>query len=135
MNTTSTTVPTITLNNGVAMPQLGFGVFQVSDEETTAAVTTALEDRIPQHRHGRDLRKRGGRRTRHRESGIARDELFITTKLWNSDQGAKDPRRLDRPASRSSASTTSTSTSFTGPAPSPTATSRRGPRSRSSSGG
>ena len=37
------TIPTITLNNGVAMPQLGFGVFQVPDDETEAAVTAALE--------------------------------------------------------------------------------------------
>lgn len=37
------TVPTVTLNNGVTIPQLGFGVFQVPDEETTAAVSTALE--------------------------------------------------------------------------------------------
>nr|WP_256095614.1 hypothetical protein [Streptomyces sp. EN23] len=37
------TAPTVTLNNGVTIPQLGFGVFQVPDEETTAAVSTALE--------------------------------------------------------------------------------------------
>ena len=36
-------VPTLTLNNGVKMPALGFGVFQTPPEETTAAVTTALE--------------------------------------------------------------------------------------------
>lgn len=37
------TVPNITLNNGVTMPQIGFGVFQVPDDETTAAVTAALD--------------------------------------------------------------------------------------------
>lgn len=37
------TVPTVTLNNGVTIPQLGFGVFQVPDDETTAAVSAALE--------------------------------------------------------------------------------------------
>ena len=38
-----TEIPTITLNNGVVMPQLGFGVFQVPDAETTAAVRAALQ--------------------------------------------------------------------------------------------
>ncbi len=38
-----TAIPNVTLNNGVVMPQLGFGVFQVPDEETTAAVASALE--------------------------------------------------------------------------------------------
>ena len=37
-----TSIPTVTLNNGVDMPQLGFGVFQVPDDETTAAVSAAL---------------------------------------------------------------------------------------------
>jgi diketogulonate reductase-like aldo/keto reductase len=36
-------VPSITLNNGAAMPQLGFGVWQVPDDEVTSAVATALE--------------------------------------------------------------------------------------------
>ncbi len=36
-----TAIPTITLNNGVEMPQVGFGVFQVPNEETTAAVSAA----------------------------------------------------------------------------------------------
>jgi 2,5-diketo-D-gluconate reductase A len=36
------TIPTIKLNNGIEMPQIGFGVFQVPDDETTTAVTAAL---------------------------------------------------------------------------------------------
>jgi 2,5-diketo-D-gluconate reductase A len=42
--TTTTTQPTLTLNNGIAMPVLGLGVFQSSPEETTAAVEAAIAD-------------------------------------------------------------------------------------------
>ncbi|MGW8379847.1 aldo/keto reductase [Streptomyces sp. ODS28] len=81
------TIPNVTLNNGVAMPQLGFGVFQVPDEETTAAVASALEagyrsiDTATVYGNERGV----GRALA--ESGVARDELFVTTKLWNDDQG------------------------------------------------
>ncbi|CAM5228480.1 oxidoreductase [Streptomyces spiroverticillatus] len=80
-------IPTVTLNNGIPMPQLGFGVFQVPDEETTAAVGTALAagyrsiDTAAVYGNERGV----GRALA--ESGIARDELFVTTKLWNADQG------------------------------------------------
>ncbi|GLY68068.1 aldo/keto reductase [Amycolatopsis taiwanensis] len=80
-------IPTFTLNNGVSMPQLGFGVFQIPDEETTAAVATALEagyrsiDTAAVYGNERGV----GRAIA--DSGIPRSELFITTKLWNDDQG------------------------------------------------
>ncbi|MFI0977301.1 aldo/keto reductase [Streptomyces sp. NPDC021093] len=80
-------VPTVTLNNGVTMPQLGFGVFQVPDEETTAAVGAAL---AAGYRSIDTAAVYGNERGVGRAiaaSGIARDELFITTKLWNADQG------------------------------------------------
>ncbi|MFJ9037044.1 aldo/keto reductase [Streptomyces sp. NPDC102406] len=81
------TIPTATLNNGVTMPRLGFGVFQIPDEETTAAVATALDagcrsiDTAAVYGNERGV----GRALA--DSGIARDELFVTTKLWNADQG------------------------------------------------
>lgn len=50
----TTSIPEITLNNGVRMPQLGFGVFQVSDDDTTAAVSHALAAGY-RHRHRRHL--------------------------------------------------------------------------------
>lgn len=77
-------VPSLTLNNGVAMPQLGFGVWQIPDEEATAAVSTALEAgyRSIDTAAVYDNEKGTGRALA--ASGIPRDELFVTTKLWNS---------------------------------------------------
>ncbi|MDT0423885.1 aldo/keto reductase [Streptomyces evansiae] len=83
----STFSPTVTLNNGVVMPQLGFGVFQVPDAETTAAVASALEagyrsvDTAAVYGNERGV----GRALA--SSGVPREELFVTTKLWNDDQG------------------------------------------------
>lgn len=77
----------ITLNNGVPMPQLGFGVFQVPEEETARAVTTALE---AGYRSVDTATAYGNERAVGRAlaaSGLPREELFVTTKLWNSDQG------------------------------------------------
>lgn len=83
------TVPLLALNDGNSIPQLGFGVFKVDPDETERIVSDALE---VGYRHidtaavygnevgvGRAIEK----------SGIPRDELFITTKLWNSDQGTR----------------------------------------------
>jgi 2,5-diketo-D-gluconate reductase A len=81
------TVPSITLDNGVEIPQLGLGVWQVEDEIVTDVVTTAFE---AGYRHVDTAAIYGN------ETGVGRaiaaadlprDELFITTKLWNSDQG------------------------------------------------
>ncbi|MGC9436750.1 aldo/keto reductase [Streptomyces sp. WG5] len=82
-----TAIPNVTLNNGVVMPQLGFGVFQVPDEETTAAVAGALEagyrsiDTAAVYGNERGVGKALT------ASGLSREDLFITTKLWNDDQG------------------------------------------------
>jgi 2,5-diketo-D-gluconate reductase A len=81
------TVPHVRLNNGVSMPQLGFGVFQVPNDETEAAVLTALEVGY----RGIDTAKVYGNEegvgAALAKSGIPRNELFVTTKLWNSDHG------------------------------------------------
>ncbi|MEU6391001.1 aldo/keto reductase [Streptomyces sp. NPDC046939] len=81
------TLPTVTLNNGVTMPQLGFGVFQVPDDETTAAVATALEAGYRSIDTAAIYGNERGVGRALAESGIAREELFVTTKLWNADQG------------------------------------------------
>ncbi|WP_433174455.1 aldo/keto reductase [Actinoallomurus sp. CA-150999] len=83
MNTTAS----LTLNNGVVMPALGFGVFQSSPDETAAAVETALQtgyrhiDTAAAYRNEREVGE-GIRR-----SGLDRSEVFIETKVWVSDYG------------------------------------------------
>ena len=79
----------VTLNTGNSIPQLGLGVFKVDDEECERVVSEALE---VGYRHidtamiYRNEKAVGAAITR---SGIPRDELFVTTKLWNSDQGGE----------------------------------------------
>ncbi|GAA4550060.1 aldo/keto reductase [Amycolatopsis samaneae] len=82
-----TSVPTVKLNNDVEMPQLGFGVFQVPDAETTAAVKAALEAGYRSIDTAAIYGNEAGVGKAITESGIPRDELFVTTKLWNADQG------------------------------------------------
>ncbi len=81
------TIPTVKLNNGVEMPQIGFGVFQVPDAETTAAVTAALEAGYRSIDTAAAYQNEAGVGQALASSGIAREDLFITTKLWNADQG------------------------------------------------
>ncbi|MFC9693462.1 aldo/keto reductase [Kribbella sp. NPDC056951] len=80
-------IPTVKLNNGVEMPQLGYGVFQVPNDETTAAVTAALEAGYRSIDTATAYQNEAGVGKALVASGIDRDELFITTKLWNADQG------------------------------------------------
>ena len=81
-------VPDVTLNNGVRMPQLGFGVFQVGNDEARAAVTTALECGYRSIDTAALYGNEHGVGVAVSASGIPREELFVTTKLWNADQGA-----------------------------------------------
>ncbi|MGW2823692.1 aldo/keto reductase [Streptomyces sp. NPDC001443] len=81
------TVPTVTLNNGVEIPQLGFGVFQVPDDATAAAVTAALETGYRSIDTAAVYGNEAGVGRALAASGLPRDELFVTTKLWNADQG------------------------------------------------
>ncbi len=82
-----TTIPTINLNDGNAIPQLGFGVWQVPDDETTPAVLEAIKAgyRLIDTAQGYDNEEAVGKAIR--DSGIPRDQLFITSKLRN---GAHD---------------------------------------------
>lgn len=82
-----TSIPTITLNNGVQMPQLGFGVFQIPDMETTAAVAAALAAGYRSIDTAAVYGNEAGTGRALAESGIARHELFITSKLWIDDLG------------------------------------------------
>src|SRR3954465_2266297 len=86
------TVRSVTLNNGVEMPILGFGVYQIPPEETEEAVATALD---VGYRHLDTAASYGneeavGRAVR--GSGVPRDEIFITTKLWIQEPGEANAR-------------------------------------------
>ncbi|MEU6747148.1 aldo/keto reductase [Spirillospora sp. NPDC046719] len=81
------TVPDVRLNDGAMMPQLGFGVFQVTDEEAEHAVEVALRDGYRSVDTASAYGNEEGTGRALRASGLPREELFITTKLWNSDQG------------------------------------------------
>ncbi|MBA4025813.1 MAG: oxidoreductase [Gordonia sp.] len=80
-------IPNLTLNNGVEIPSLGFGVFQTPPAETEAAVTTALETG---YRHidtaAAYLNERGVGDAIKR-SGVDRSDIFIETKIWINDFG------------------------------------------------
>ncbi|WP_332601753.1 aldo/keto reductase [Arthrobacter sp. S2(2024)] len=73
---------TVTLNNGVEMPILGFGVFQIPDEETQAAVEAALDAGYRHLDTAASYLNEEAVGLAIKNSGLARDELFITTKLW-----------------------------------------------------
>ncbi|NUQ99821.1 MAG: aldo/keto reductase [Streptomyces sp.] len=97
----SSQTPTVTLNNGVDMPVIGFGVFQIPEDRTQQAVEAALEagyrsiDTAAAYENERAV----GRAVA--ASGIPRDELFITTKLWIQDQGEEGAlRAFDRSLDR-----------------------------------
>ncbi|GAB4046961.1 aldo/keto reductase [Catellatospora paridis] len=78
-------VPEVTLNNGVTMPQLGFGVWQVDDDTAEKAVTTALESGYRSIDTAKMYFNEQGVGRALRASGLPREQLFVTTKLWNTD--------------------------------------------------
>jgi diketogulonate reductase-like aldo/keto reductase len=78
---------TVTLNNGVVMPQLGFGVWQVPDEQAHRAVATALQAGYRSIDTAKLYFNEEGVGRAIAESGIPREQLFITTKLWNDQHG------------------------------------------------
>jgi 2,5-diketo-D-gluconate reductase A len=81
------TVPTLTMNDGRAIPQLGFGVFQVPPEQTAQAVTVALDAGYRLIDTAQGYQNEEGVAEALRRSGLPRDEVFVTTKLTNSEHG------------------------------------------------
>ena len=88
-----TSAPPITLNDGKSIPQLGLGVWQMTDDEATAAVSHALETGYRHVDTAAIYRNEMGVGRAIAASSLPRDEIFVTTKLWNKDQG----RDLARP--------------------------------------
>jgi len=82
-----TTVPMLALNNGVEIPQVGFGVFQVPPEATVGPVRVALEAgyRLIDTAAGYGNEEGVGRAIA--DSGLPREDIFVTTKLANSEHG------------------------------------------------
>ncbi|ABK01666.1 aldo/keto reductase [Arthrobacter sp. FB24] len=85
--TQQNTIPQLTLNNGVKIPQLGFGVFQVPPEETQRIVEDALEAGYRHIDTAAAYRNEAGVGAAISASGIPREDIFITTKLRNGEQG------------------------------------------------
>jgi len=102
----TTTIPNFTLNNGVKIPVIGFGVFQTPPAETTAAVLAALEKG---YRHIDTAAAYGNERgvgEAVRRSGLAREDVFIETKVWVTDYGYDETlRAFDKAATKLGAET------------------------------
>lgn len=88
------TVPSVTLNNGVTMPLLGFGVFQMNDaEECERSVYEAIRTGYRLIDTAAAYGNEAAVGNAIKRSGVARDELFITTKLWIQDAGDERARQ------------------------------------------
>ncbi len=85
--TNVTEVPAVTLYDGIEIPQLGFGVFQIPPEETQEAVEEALAVGYPHIDTAAAYRNEAGVGAAIAATGVGREDVFVTTKLWNSQQG------------------------------------------------
>lgn len=77
----------VVLNNGVTMPRIGLGVYKVPEADVYNAVSTALKEGYRAIDTAQYYQNEHGVGKAIRESGIPREELFITTKVWNSHHG------------------------------------------------
>ncbi|MFJ9521680.1 aldo/keto reductase [Kitasatospora sp. NPDC101801] len=78
------TIPSITLNNGQTIPQLGFGVWQVADDEAATAVETAIKAGYRSIDTAAIYENEAGTGKAIAAAGVPREDLYVTTKLWNS---------------------------------------------------
>lgn len=95
------TIPTITLNNGVMMPQLGLGTWKSQDgRKVETAVSNALKTgyRLIDTAAVYDNEKGIGKAIK--ASVVAREELFISTKIWNADQGPNTMKAFEKSLAR-----------------------------------
>jgi diketogulonate reductase-like aldo/keto reductase len=89
-------VPAVTLRDGEQIPQLGFGVFQIPPEETADVTTRAL---LAGYRHvdtAKAYRNEAGVGQAIHAAGLKREDVYITTKLWNADHGYDSAKRALR---------------------------------------
>ncbi|MEV8370627.1 aldo/keto reductase [Microbacterium sp. NPDC064584] len=90
------TIPTLQLNDGYDIPQLGYGVFKVPPADTERAVTEAFEVGYRHIDTAAIYGNEEGVGAAIAASGIPRSELFITTKLWNDRHDAEEPHAAIR---------------------------------------
>src|SRR5215203_4644243 len=83
----ATESPVLTLHDGVEMPQLGFGVFQIPPGETQEKVEEALSVGYRHVDTAAAYRNEAGVGAAIAATGVRREDVFVTTKLWNSEQG------------------------------------------------
>jgi diketogulonate reductase-like aldo/keto reductase len=89
-------IPSLPLSSSEQIPQLGFGVFQVSPRETEEVVATALSVGYRHLDTAAAYRNEAAVGEAVHGSGLDRDEIFITTKCWNDDQGYEQAKRACR---------------------------------------
>ena len=87
------TIPLVPLNDGNAIPQLGLGVYKVPDDEAEAVVATALEAGYRHLDTASFYANEAGVGRALRASGLPRDDVFLTTKVWNTDHGHDETLR------------------------------------------
>ena len=88
--------PTLALHDGATIPQLGFGVFQVPPQDTAEVVTRAFETGYRHIDTAAAYGNEAGVGQAVRASGLDRDELFVTTKCWNDNQGYEQAKHALR---------------------------------------
>jgi 2,5-diketo-D-gluconate reductase A len=84
-STTSTHVPTVRFNDGHRIPQLGYGVWLIPDDVATECVRTAIDAGYRSIDTAKIYENERGVGAALRSSGVSREDMFVTTKLWNSD--------------------------------------------------
>ncbi len=93
MSTQSETTPYLDFNDGHRVPQLGFGVFQVPEEDTFETVSEALRVGYRHIDTAAAYGNEAGVGEALKAAELKREEVFVTTKLWNNDQGRDEARR------------------------------------------
>jgi 2,5-diketo-D-gluconate reductase A len=96
MASSTTQVPNLPLRDDGEIPQLGFGVFQIPPEDTAEVVTRAFETGYRHIDTAAAYENEAGVGQAVRASGLSREEVFVTTKLANPDQGYESAKRALR---------------------------------------
>jgi 2,5-diketo-D-gluconate reductase A len=96
MTSANVNVPSVALRDGERIPQLGFGVFQVPPQDTADVTTRALQAGYRHIDTAKVYRNEAGVGQAVHAAGLERDDVYITTKCWNNDQGHDEAKRALR---------------------------------------